>query len=102
MASEQPTSGNIRQVRHQVFSIPNLESSIQNRPRRTKPDPQVVVARSATAVDGSTTQRSPLKIKSKPAPSSDSVDADADLFAPGDIVWCKLGSFPWWPALVVG
>jgi hypothetical protein len=25
----------------------------------------------------------------------------SDLYEPGDIVWSKLGSFPWWPALIV-
>ena len=24
-----------------------------------------------------------------------------ELYEPGDIVWSKLGSFPWWPALIV-
>jgi hypothetical protein len=42
-----------------------------------------------------------MKSKAKPSQSVDSADTSADLYEPGDIVWCKLGGFPWWPALIV-
>ncbi|CAF3252444.1 unnamed protein product, partial [Rotaria sp. Silwood2] len=32
--------------------------------------------------------------------SVDENSIGADLYEPGDIVWSKLGSFPWWPALI--
>lgn len=47
-------------------------------------------------------KRTSIKTKIKPLRSVDSTpDASADLYEPGDIVWCKLGGFPWWPALIV-
>lgn len=30
-----------------------------------------------------------------------SPDLHAEQYEPGDLVWSKLGNFPWWPALVV-
>jgi hypothetical protein len=34
-------------------------------------------------------------------PASEPTTTTSDLYEPGDIVWSKLGSFPWWPALIV-
>jgi len=82
----------------------SLESTISKRPRRSKPqDPQFVFDTS-TGTDESTAIPAviPPKRTPKKAPQTiDAADASADLYEPGDIVWCKLGGFPWWPALIV-
>jgi hypothetical protein len=85
-----------------IFLILISESGSRKRQRRSKQDPQFIFDNAVTdETEMDTTKRSPIKPKSKPLHSVDSVDASADLYVPGDIVWCKLGSFPWWPALVV-
>ncbi len=86
-----------------------LESPSQKRPRRSKQqDPQFVFdnpTTEETEIDttlSNTNKRSSIKTKEKPLRSVDSAaDTSADLYEPGDIVWCKLGGFPWWPALIV-
>jgi hypothetical protein len=45
--------------------------------------------------------QTPLKNKTKPVHPIEDNSAGADLYEPGDVVWSKLGSFPWWPALIV-
>jgi len=84
------------------------ESPSRKRPRRSKqPDPQFIFddpTTDETEIDttpANTNKRSPIKPKAKSLRSVDSVDSSADLYEPGDIVWCKLGGFPWWPALIV-
>lgn len=71
-----------------------------------KQDPQFIFD-TPTAMD-SVTETPPKRIKANiiktKTRSAHSVDEDtvgADLYVPGDIVWSKLGSFPWWPALIV-
>ncbi|CAF1469373.1 unnamed protein product, partial [Rotaria sordida] len=45
-------------------------------------------------------QQSLIKTKIESVHSIDENSTGADLYEPGDIVWSKLGSFPWWPALI--
>lgn len=82
-----------------------LESTISKRPRRSKPqDPQFVFD-NPTVVNESAanpTPTTPKRAPKKTTQSVDSTDTSGDLYEPGDIVWCKLGGFPWWPALIVG
>ena len=84
------------------------ESPVRKRPRRSKQDPQFIFEKPTgddPALDATTpspNKRSPNKAKNKAARPVETADASADLYEPGDIVWCKLGGFPWWPALIVG
>jgi hypothetical protein len=78
------------------------ESTPQKRQRRLKQDPQFIFEHSTT--DETEPEKIPQLNKQKPK-SIQSVEENtigADLYEPGDIVWSKLGSFPWWPALIVG
>lgn len=72
------------------------ETNSTKRPRRSKRDPQFVFERS-TREENEILKCSKVK-SSRPAESTDN---DGELYEPGDIVWCKLGNFPWWPALIV-
>ena len=54
-----------------------------------------------TVIPTTTNKRTPVKTKVKAIQPIESVDASGELYEPGDIVWCKLGGFPWWPALIV-
>lgn len=73
-------------------------NSTEKRTRRSKKDPQFVFDRSTDEGESEKSKRTSSKVKnSRPVESTES---DADLYQPGDIVWCKLGNFPWWPALV--
>jgi hypothetical protein len=86
----------------QYLPYSSSESPSLKRPRRSKQDPQFIFDNSTndeTKMD--ITKRSSIKTKTKPLQSAESADASADLYEPGDIVWCKLGGFPWWPALIV-
>lgn len=71
-------------------------TSATKRTRRSKRDSQFVFERS-TREENEISKRSKVK-SSRPAESTDN---DGELYEPGDIVWCKLGNFPWWPALIV-
>lgn len=106
MATEESSPGK----QEVLSSIPlNLtsESPTRKRPRRSKQDPQFIFdnptvddnAMDTTPSNGN--KRTPIKKKTKPLVTVESADASADLYEPGDIVWCKLGGFPWWPALIV-
>lgn len=106
MATEQSSPGN----QEVLSTIPlNLtsESPTRKRPRRTKQDPQFIFDNSTNAetttepASANANKRTPVKKKPKSLQPTDSADTSADLYVPGDIVWCKLGGFPWWPALIV-
>jgi hypothetical protein len=71
------------------------ESTPQKRQRRIKQDPQFIFENSTT--DATTSDSN----KQTPTKSVDDNTVIASLYEPGDIVWSKLGSFPWWPALIV-
>ncbi len=60
------------------------QPSTGKRQRRIKQDPQFIFDN--PAIEPTT---------------SHSNNTNSDLYEPGDIVWSKLGSFPWWPALIV-
>ena len=72
------------------------ETNSSKRTRRSRQDPQFVFE-SPTPDETETKKRAPKKT-SRPAETTDN---DGELYEPGDIVWCKLGNFPWWPALIV-
>jgi hypothetical protein len=78
------------------------ESTPQKRQRRLKQDPQFIFENSTT--DEIEPEKIPQsnKQKSKSIQPVEENTIGADLYEPGDIVWSKLGSFPWWPALIVG
>ena len=83
-----------------------LESIPTKRQRRVKRDPQFIFEhQTINEVEHETTSKSTeqisVKIKPRSIRSPDDNSTDADLYEPGDIVWSKLGSFPWWPALIV-
>jgi hypothetical protein len=108
MTTEQASSG--KHNDHSLISlILTSESPSRKRPRRSKQqDPQFVFDNPTTdeteidPTQTNTNKRTPIKTKAKPLRPVDSTpDASADLYEPGDIVWCKLGGFPWWPALIV-
>lgn len=65
-----------------------LESIPQKRQRRIKQDPQFIFENSVT--------ESVAPIRTTNEQSTSPI-----LYEPGDIVWSKLGSFPWWPAVIV-
>ena len=103
MATEQSSPGKY-ELLSLNFDITFLESPLRKRQCRSKPESQSITDNlmvEETEMDttvGNTEKRSPVK---KSAKTSHNVDPSADLYEPGDIVWCKLGSFPWWPALIV-
>ena len=105
MATEQSSTGNNKDLSliSLIFSLLIFtESPAPKRPRRSKQDPQFVfdnTSNDETKID--TTKQMPIKPKIKPVRAVEAPDASADLYEPGDIVWCKLGGFPWWPALIV-
>ncbi len=78
-----------------IFLIFISESTPQKRQRRIKQDPEFIFE-SLTTDD--TTSNSNKQIKTE---FVDENTSNTDLYEPGDIVWSKLGSFPWWPALIV-
>ncbi|UJR14907.1 hypothetical protein I4U23_001891 [Adineta vaga] len=75
------------------------ESTSQKRQRRLKQDPQFVFEHTTTTP---TTDPIPIvkKQKTKSVSITNEDTSDANLYQPGDVVWSKLGSFPWWPALI--
>ena len=78
------------------------DSSTRKRQRRVKQDPEFVFGNSTAAVTKIESKSViSAKQKTKPAKSTDESAVGADLYEPGDLVWSKLGSFPWWPALIV-
>ncbi|CAF4675158.1 unnamed protein product [Rotaria sp. Silwood2] len=82
-----------------------LESTSRKRQRRLRQDPQFIFENPTTnEIDMDTTSKSnkqnSIKIKTRSVHSVDENSIGADLYEPGDIVWSKLGSFPWWPALI--
>ena len=105
MTSESTPSGNKHDLVDSSDAVLFLsESPTRKRQRRSKQDPQFVFDGSAAEQNDSeskSTKQSPSKTKPKPLRTVESLDSAADLYEPGDIVWCKLGSFPWWPALIV-
>ena len=83
---------------------PLPEPSIGKRVRRIKHDPAFVFGNSATLDTDTDVVPAPSKPKvkkPKPLVVEEENTIGADLYEPGDIVWSKLGSFPWWPALIV-
>jgi len=102
MATEQLSLGDHKDLSSNPIT-PTSESPSRKRPRRSKQDPQFIFDNPTTdeMETDTTNKRSSIKTKTKPLSSVDSADASADLYEPGDIVWCKLGGFPWWPALIV-
>ena len=84
-----------------------LETTPQKRQRRLKQDPEFIFENSATTIDDEIDTTPVLNnqtsVKNKPEPVEpvDENPTGGDLYEPGDIVWSKLGSFPWWPALIV-
>ena len=104
MATEQSAPGKNENLSFifLIFNTSESESPTRKRPRRSKQDPNFMFDSTATdQTNMDTNKRTPMKTKAKPLNSLDSADASADLYEPGDIVWCKLGGFPWWPALIV-
>ncbi|CAF3644307.1 unnamed protein product [Rotaria sp. Silwood1] len=82
-----------------------LESTSRKRQRRLRQDPQFIFENPTTnEIEMDTTPKSnkqkSIQIKTRSVHSVDDNSIGADLYEPGDIVWSKLGSFPWWPALI--
>ena len=65
-----------------------VESIPQKRQRRIKQDPQFIFDNSVAE-------------STAPIRTTDEQTTSPILYEPGEIVWSKLGSFPWWPALIV-
>ncbi|CAF5105133.1 unnamed protein product [Rotaria sp. Silwood1] len=81
------------------------ESTSRKRQRRLRQDPQFIFENPTTnEIEMDTTPKSnkqkSIQIKTRSVHSVDDNSIGADLYEPGDIVWSKLGSFPWWPALI--
>ncbi|CAF1448791.1 unnamed protein product [Rotaria sordida] len=82
------------------------ESTPRKRQRRLRQDPQYIFENPTTheiemdITPKSNKQQSLIKTKIESVHSIDENSTGADLYEPGDIVWSKLGSFPWWPALI--
>ncbi|CAF3765302.1 unnamed protein product [Rotaria socialis] len=81
------------------------ESIPKKRQRRVKQDPEFIFENATTHEIEINVKPKPTKqnFNATPTKSIDSIDDSsigADLYEPGDIVWSKLGSFPWWPALI--
>ncbi|CAF1512048.1 unnamed protein product [Adineta steineri] len=71
------------------------EAAPQKRQRRSKQDSQFIFEN--TTVDRALNLTKP---KIKPIQPINEHTIPADIYQPGDVVWSKLGSFPWWPALI--
>lgn len=97
MTTEQSPSGKSSRTFLYSHVFP-LESTPQKRQRRIKQDPEYIFENSTTDETPSTSINKPSKLKS--GHSVDENTNDIDLYKPGEIVWSKLGSFPWWPALI--
>ncbi|CAF4531993.1 unnamed protein product, partial [Rotaria sp. Silwood2] len=81
------------------------ESTPRKRQRRLRQDPQFIFENPTTnEIEMDTTSKSnkqsSIKTTTRSVQSVDENSTGVDLYEPGDIVWSKLGSFPWWPALI--
>ena len=78
------------------------ESTRRKRQRRVKQDPHFVFENSTVAErEIESKPVASVKPKATRVKSTNEPAVGADLYEPGDLVWSKLGSFPWWPALIV-
>lgn len=76
------------------------ESSTDKTLRRSKRERHSRLDLSVNSGEPTESKKTIVKTKTIKVPT-ELHDDQADLYQPGDIVWCKLGNFPWWPALVV-